>query len=60
MPVFAYKGRTVNGQVEAGTLEVPTRDDAVRELRRRRLIATNLKEQRAWPFRPRGLRGRDA
>ena len=29
MPVYAYKGRTVSGQVEAGTLEVPTRDEAV-------------------------------
>jgi type IV pilus assembly protein PilC len=47
MPVFAYKGRTVNGQVEAGTLDVPSRDEAVRELRRRRLITTDLKEQRS-------------
>ncbi len=46
MPVYAYKGRTVSGQVETGTLEVATRDDAVRELRRRRVITTTLKEQR--------------
>jgi type IV pilus assembly protein PilC len=45
MPVYAYKGRTVSGQVEAGTVEVPTREDAVKELRRRRIIATAIKEQ---------------
>jgi type IV pilus assembly protein PilC len=65
MPVYAYQGRTVNGQVETGSLEVPTREDAVKELRRRRIIATSVKEQRGsvqlrLPGRGRGrIRVRD-
>lgn len=45
MPVYAYKARTLGGQVEVGNVECATRDEAVSQLRRRRLIASYIREQ---------------
>jgi len=44
MPVYAYKGKAVGGHQEAGTLECASRDEAVAQLRRRRIIATYIRE----------------
>lgn len=45
MPVYAYKGRTLKGNEEVGHLECPTRDDAIAQLRRRRVITSYIREQ---------------
>ena len=45
MPVYAYKARTLGGQVEVGTMDCATRDEAVTQLRRRRLIANYIREK---------------
>jgi type IV pilus assembly protein PilC len=47
MPVYAFKGKTVGGQAEAGTLDCASRDEAVALLRRRRIIASYIREQPA-------------
>lgn len=45
MPVFAYKGRTAGGKTQTGTLKVENRDEAMAELRKRRIIASYIREQ---------------
>jgi len=45
MPVYAYKGRGPGGVSETGRLECATRDEAVAQLRRKRIIVSYLREQ---------------
>jgi type IV pilus assembly protein PilC len=45
MPVYAYKGRTLGGAVENGQMECANRDEVVTQLRRKRVIASYIREQ---------------
>ena len=58
MPVYAFKGKTVAGQLEAGTLEGASRDEAVALLRKRRIIATYIRENAPKKGILSGLKGR--
>jgi type IV pilus assembly protein PilC len=46
MPTFAYTARTLNGELKSATLEAPSRDDVVAQLRRQRLIVVKIDEER--------------
>ncbi|MBD3162432.1 MAG: type II secretion system F family protein [Candidatus Eisenbacteria bacterium] len=45
MPVYAWKGKTTAGEVQAGELTFETRDEAVSYLRRKRIITTYIRER---------------
>ncbi len=47
MPVFAYKGRTAAGAEESGQLECASREEVLQQLRRRRIVATSIRQQPA-------------
>lgn len=64
MSVFAWKGRTAGGEVRSGTLEAHDRDDALAQLRRKRIIVTQVRpkpKNMSFSFGKgkRGVRGRD-
>ncbi|HSJ65614.1 MAG TPA: type II secretion system F family protein [Gemmatimonadaceae bacterium] len=46
MPTFAYTARTLNGELKSATLDAPSRDDVVAQLRRQRLIVVKIDEER--------------
>ena len=45
MPVFTYSARTVGGEIQRNEVDLPTRDDVVKYLRKRRLIPINVREK---------------
>lgn len=45
MPVYVYKGKSLNGREESGEVECATRDEAIAQLRRRRIITSYIREQ---------------
>lgn len=46
MPTFAYTARTLNGELKSSTLDAPSRDDVVAQLRRQRLIVVKIDEEK--------------
>jgi type IV pilus assembly protein PilC len=46
MPTFAYTARSLNGELKSRTLEAPSRDDVVAQLRRQRLIVVKIDEEK--------------
>jgi type IV pilus assembly protein PilC len=46
MPTFAYTARTLNGELKSATLEAPSRDEVVAQLRRQRLIVVKIDEEK--------------
>ena len=46
MPTFAYTARSLNGELKSATLEAPSRDDVVAQLRRQRLIVVKIDEEK--------------
>jgi len=45
MPVFTYSARTVGGEIQQAEIDLPTRDEVVKDLRRRRLIPIAVREK---------------
>ena len=45
MPVFAYSARTVGGELKRDEIELPTRDEVIKYLRKRRLIPVTVREK---------------
>ncbi len=45
MAVFAWKGRTPGGQVQSGEIEASNKDEALAQLRKRRIITTYLRQK---------------
>jgi type IV pilus assembly protein PilC len=45
VPVYAYKGKSTSGEPQAGELTFSTRDEAVGYLRKKRIIATYIREK---------------
>jgi len=43
MPTFSYSARSATGELQAGEIELPTRDEVVTYLRRQRLIPVSVK-----------------
>jgi len=45
MPVFNYSARTVGGELQRAEIDLPTRDEVVKYLRKRRLIPITVREK---------------
>jgi type IV pilus assembly protein PilC len=45
MPVFTYSARTVGGEIQRDDIDLPTRDEVVKYLRKRRLIPMTVREK---------------
>ena len=43
MPVFAYSARTVGGELKQDEIDLPTRDEVIKYLRKRRLIPVTVR-----------------
>ena len=43
MPVFVWKGRTVAGESQSGEIEVARQEDAVEQLRKKRILVTSVR-----------------
>ncbi len=54
MPTFTYTARTTNGDLRSATIDAPSRDDAVAQLRRQRLTIVKVDESKATPARRMG------
>ncbi len=64
MSVFTWKGRTAAGEVRSGEMEAQDRDDALAQLRRKRIIVTQVRPKAkgvsfSFGKGKRGVRGRD-
>jgi type IV pilus assembly protein PilC len=49
MPRFTYSARTSNGELKSASIEAPSRDDAVAQLRRQRLTIIKVDESQGTP-----------
>lgn len=46
MPTFTYSARSTNGELKSATIEAPSRDDAVAQLKRQRLTIIKVDEEK--------------
>ena len=46
MPTFSYTARAVNGDLRSATLDAPTREEAVAQLRRQRLSVVKIEQEK--------------
>ena len=53
MPTFSYTARTLSGDLKTATIDAPSRDDVVLQLRRQRLVVVKVDEEAKKP-RPSG------
>jgi type IV pilus assembly protein PilC len=49
MPTFAYTARTLGGDLKSATLEAPSRDEVVAQLRRQRMHVVKVEEEARRP-----------
>ena len=49
MPTFAYTARNSNGELRSSTIDAPSRDEAVNQLRRQRLTIIKVDEEKSKP-----------
>ncbi|MCA2992121.1 type II secretion system F family protein [Gemmatimonas sp.] len=54
MPTFNYTARTQNGDLKSATIDAPSRDDAVAQLRRQRLTIIKVDESKSTPQKTSG------
>jgi type IV pilus assembly protein PilC len=54
MPTFTYTARGANGELKSATIDAPSRDDAVSQLRRQRLTIIKVDEARSTPKKTSG------
>jgi type IV pilus assembly protein PilC len=54
MPTFTYTARSASGELRSASIEAPSRDDAVAQLRRQRLNIIKVDEARSTPKKTRG------
>src|ERR687884_1898542 len=45
MPTFAYTARTLSGELKSATMEAPSRDEVVMQLKRQKLIVVKVDEE---------------
>jgi type IV pilus assembly protein PilC len=57
MPTFTYTARGANGELKSATIDAPSRDDAVAQLRRQRLTIIKVDESRSTPKKTGGSIG---
>src|SRR5688572_31468051 len=49
MPTYSYTARTLGGELKTATLEAPSKDDVVLQLRRQRLVVVKVDEESKKP-----------
>ena len=49
MPTFTYTARNATGDLKSSTIDAPSRDDAVAQLRRQRLTIVKVDEEKSGP-----------
>jgi type IV pilus assembly protein PilC len=49
MPTFSYTARTLSGDLKTATIDAPSRDDVVVQLRRQRLVVVKVDEEAKKP-----------
>jgi type IV pilus assembly protein PilC len=54
MPTFAYTARSTTGDLRSATIDAPSRDDAVAQLRRQRLTIIKVDEAKSKPEKSAG------
>ncbi len=54
MPTFTYTARSSTGDLKTATIDAPTRDDAVSQLRRQRLTIIKVDESKSTPKKSAG------
>lgn len=54
MPTFSYTARSSSGELKSATIDAPSRDDAVSQLRRQRLTIIKVDESKNAPKKKRG------
>lgn len=54
MPTFSYTARSSSGELKSATIDAPSRDDAVSQLRRQRLTIIKVDESKNAPKKSRG------
>ena len=57
MPTFTYTARSTKGELKSATIDAPSRDDAVAQLRRQRLTILKVDESRSTPKKTGGSIG---
>ncbi len=57
MPTFTYTARSTKGELKSATIDAPSRDDAVAQLRRQRLTILKFDESRSTPKKTGGSIG---
>ena len=57
MPTFTYTARGTSGELKSATIDAPSRDDAVAQLRRQRLTIIKVDESRSTPKKTGGSIG---
>ncbi len=57
MPTFTYTARGTKGELKSATIDAPSRDDAVAQLRRQRLTIIKVDESRSTPKKTGGSIG---
>jgi type IV pilus assembly protein PilC len=58
MPTFAYTARTLGGELKSATMDAPSRDEVVAQLKRQRLIIVKVDQEKARK-RPGRIKTRD-
>jgi type IV pilus assembly protein PilC len=59
MPTFTYTARTTGGELKSATIEAPSRDEVVTQLRRQRLTIIKVDEQQARASKRGAIKMRD-
>jgi type IV pilus assembly protein PilC len=59
MPTFAYTARTLSGELKSATMEAPSRDEVVMQLRRQKLIVVKVDEEQKKKKRLGRIKTRD-
>jgi type IV pilus assembly protein PilC len=49
MPQFTYTARAVNGELKSATIDAPTRDDVIKQLRQQKMNVVKIDENSATP-----------
>ena len=47
MPTFTYSARSTNGELKSATIDAPSRDDVVAQLKRQRLTIIKVDEEKS-------------
>jgi type IV pilus assembly protein PilC len=59
MPTFAYTARALNGELRSATIDAPSRDDVIAQLRKQRLTIVKIEDQSKTASKRGSIKTRD-